>query len=56
VLILGALFAIGCGYSRIYLAQHFPLDVAGGMIVAIITVLTSLYLRNKIKKDVPKIN
>jgi membrane-associated phospholipid phosphatase len=56
VLILGALFAIGCGYSRIYLAQHFPLDVAGGMIVAIITVLTSLYIRNKINKDVPKIN
>ena len=56
VLILGSLFAIGCGYSRIYLAQHFPLDVAGGMIVAIITVLTSLYIRNKINKDVPKIN
>jgi membrane-associated phospholipid phosphatase len=56
VLILGALFAIGCGYSRIYLAQHFPLDVAGGMIVAIITVLISLYLRNKINKNVPKIN
>ena len=55
-LIMGAIYAVACGYSRVYLAQHFPLDVAGGIIVAIITVLTSLYLRNKIKKDVPKIN
>ncbi len=56
VLIMGAIYAIACGYSRVYLAQHFPLDVAGGIVVAIITVITSLYIRNKIKKDVPKIN
>lgn len=53
---MGAIYAIACGYSRIYLAQHFPLDVAGGIMVAIITVLTSIYINNKIKKDVQKIN
>lgn len=56
VFIMGAIYAIACGYSRIYLAQHFPLDVAGGIMVAIITVLTSIYINNKIKKDVQKIN
>ena len=38
VLFLGAIYAIACGYSRVYLAQHFPLDVAGGIMVAILTV------------------
>lgn len=36
---VGLTGALLVGYSRIYLAQHFPLDVAGGMIVGIITML-----------------
>lgn len=34
----GFIMAMLVGYSRIYLAQHFPLDVAAGIVVAIISV------------------
>lgn len=41
---LPAGFSMAClvGYSRIYLAQHFPVDVAAGIIVAIIAVSLSI--------------
>ena len=42
------LFALLVGYSRVYQAQHFPIDVAGGIIVAIVTVFSSIYINNKI--------
>ena len=35
---VGLLYALLVAYSRIYLAQHFPLDIAGGIIIAIISV------------------
>lgn len=54
IVILGAFYAIACGYSRVYLAQHFPLDVAGGIVVALITVSISIYIRKK-DTDVKKI-
>jgi len=47
VFIIGLLYAIACGYSRIYLGQHFPLDIAGGIIVAIITLSISIFIRKK---------
>lgn len=51
VLVIGLLYAIACGYSRIYLGQHFPLDVAGGIIVAIITLILSIFIRKKDNHD-----
>jgi membrane-associated phospholipid phosphatase len=39
---IGFLLALGVGYSRIYLAQHFPSDVAAGMVVGIIAVILSV--------------
>ena len=45
---VGFAYAIAVGYSRIYLAQHFPKDVAGGMLVAIITVCLAIVLQQLI--------
>jgi len=39
---IGMIYASLVGYSRIYLAEHFPLDVGGGMLIAIATVFISL--------------
>lgn len=41
----GFLYAVLVGYSRVYLAQHFPFDVAAGIIVAILSVSASLPLQ-----------
>ncbi len=41
-LIVGLIYAVLVGYSRIYLAQHFPFDVAAGIIVGVVTVALSL--------------
>lgn len=49
-LIVGLLYALIVGYSRIYLAQHFPFDVAAGMVVALVSVIFSLIIQNKIDK------
>lgn len=47
---VGFLGAMLVGYSRVYQAQHFPLDVAGGILVAMFTVWVSLWLQLKIEK------
>lgn len=47
---VGILTAILVGYSRIYLAQHFPLDVAAGIMVAIIAVNLSIPFQKWIDK------
>lgn len=47
-IVVGFLYAAGVGYSRVYLAQHFPVDVAAGIIVAIISVWLSILVQQKI--------
>lgn len=50
VLPVGFLYAMLVGYSRIYLAQHFPFDVAAGMLVGIITVTLSILIQQWFNK------
>lgn len=42
VLVAALIVALLVGYSRIYLGQHFPLDVGGGIIAAICSVSLSV--------------
>jgi membrane-associated phospholipid phosphatase len=44
---VGFALALLTGYSRIYLAQHFPLDVGAGMMVALISVFLSVLIQQK---------
>ena len=39
---VGIFMALLVGYSRIYQAQHFPIDITGGIVVAMFTVWVSL--------------
>lgn len=45
LVLIGLIYAMLCGYSRIYLGQHFPMDVGGGIIVAILTIEISKRIR-----------
>ncbi len=45
------LCALLAAYSRVYLAQHFPIDLAGGMLSATITILCAIALQNKWGKN-----
>lgn len=49
-LILGFVAAILVAYSRIYLGQHFPLDVGAGMLVAVCTMALSVGLQKRFEK------
>lgn len=53
VIPVGFVCALLVGYSRIYLGQHFPLDVGAGMVTAMITVLLSIVIQKqwRIKKS-----
>jgi membrane-associated phospholipid phosphatase len=42
---VGLIFALLVAYSRVYLAQHFPFDLAGGILVAIITMIVSVKIQ-----------
>jgi len=51
IVVIGLIYALVAAYSRIYLAQHFPLDLAGGMLAAIITIICSVGLQKKWGKN-----
>ena len=48
VFAIGVIYAIICAYSRVYLGQHFPMDLGGGMLVAVISMQLSILIRQKI--------
>ncbi len=50
VFIIGFLYAIVCAYSRVYLGQHFPMDLGGGMLVAVISVMLSCWISKKLNQ------
>ena len=47
---IGFFMALLVGYSRVYQAQHFPIDVAGGIVVGIITAWISLKAQSWMEK------
>lgn len=42
--------ALIVGYSRVYLAQHFPRDVAGGMLAAVFTLIFSQWVEKAVRR------
>lgn len=44
----GLIYTLLVAYSRIYLAEHFPRDIAGGMLIAVITIYISLWICKKV--------
>ncbi|HAI84690.1 MAG TPA: hypothetical protein DCL43_13580 [Chitinophagaceae bacterium] len=51
---VGLLYALLVGYSRIYVAQHFPLDVAAGMLVSVISIWVGFYVQARFTPDIKK--
>lgn len=47
----GFFIAFLTGYSRIYLAQHFPLDVGAGMVTAVISMGISVWIQQLFNKN-----
>ena len=48
-LIIGFILAILTAYSRIYLAQHFPLDAGAGMLTALVSIVLSIKIQQQFK-------
>jgi membrane-associated phospholipid phosphatase len=56
VFAIGAIFAMICAYSRVYLGQHFPMDLGGGIIVAVMSIQLSIMIHQKISNKIKKNN
>ncbi len=50
IIVVGFVYALLVGYSRVYLAQHFPFDVAAGMLVGIVSVTIALLVQLRVDK------
>lgn len=48
---LGLLYAILSGYARVYLGQHFPMDIGGGILVAILSLQISIFMNNRLNTN-----
>jgi membrane-associated phospholipid phosphatase len=53
-LLLAFIVALLVAYSRVYLAQHFPLDIGGGIVVAIFSVSLSVVVQKWFERRAPK--
>jgi membrane-associated phospholipid phosphatase len=42
------------GYSRVYLAQHYVIDVLGGMLIGIATAVLSIWWQPAVSRALPK--
>lgn len=49
--ILAGIVALLTAYSRIYLAQHFPIDIGAGIITAVVSVYLALLIQLKLEKQ-----
>jgi membrane-associated phospholipid phosphatase len=50
IMLLSIALALVVGYTRVYLAQHFPLDVGAGIIVAVLSVSISIRFQDWYEK------
>lgn len=56
ILPIGLIYALLVGYSRVYLAQHFPLDVGGGFLVGSLSIWLSVFLQNLYDQSLKQLN